>query len=214
MSEQNKVIDLNRKKRNRFYFAWIDDETGEITGFSHPEKRMKNGLGGGWMAMYQRAMEWLAEVKLPQEQYRILFHLMSHLDFDNYLRVTQSEIAKKLEMNQPNVARAFRGLLERDIIRAGPKVGNARTYRLNPRMGMKGHDVKGALIEFDKLKQFKADAAPVEPVVELPPELPVEPESENCPLCGEELAEKANRSNGKKFLGCTGYPKCKFTKNV
>ena len=33
-----------------------------------------------------------------------------------------------------------------------------------------------------------------------------------CPKCGKPLAER----NGKfgKFLGCTGFPNCKFTKSV
>ena len=38
-------------------------------------------------------------------------------------------------------------------------------------------------------------------------------ENENkCPLCGENLIQR----NGKYgiFIGCTNYPKCKFTKNV
>lgn len=38
-----------------------------------------------------------------------------------------------------------------------------------------------------------------------------------CPKCGSNLVERTARNGpgaGKKFLGCTGYPKCKFTKNA
>ena len=150
---QENVIQLS--KRSRKYIAWTDEETGEITGFSHPVMRSKSDLGKGWVAMYQQAMEWLAEQKLPQEQYRVLLHLMARLDFENYLRVTQKEIAEKLDMHQPSVAKAIKGLLEKDIIRNGPKVGNARTYRLNPRMAHKGSNIKSTIIAFEELKAQK-----------------------------------------------------------
>ena len=119
LHEEN-VIQLSKAKRK--YIAWADEETGEITGFSHPVIKSKSDLGKGWVAMYQQAMEWLAEQKLPQEQYRVLLHLMAKLDFENYLRVTQKEIAEKLDMHQPSVAKAIKGLLEKDIIRNGRKL--------------------------------------------------------------------------------------------
>lgn len=38
-----------------------------------------------------------------------------------------------------------------------------------------------------------------------------------CPKCGSKLVERAARngpSAGSKFLGCSSYPKCRFTKNI
>jgi hypothetical protein len=38
-----------------------------------------------------------------------------------------------------------------------------------------------------------------------------------CPKCGSNLVERTARNGpnaGKKFLGCEGYPKCKYTKNA
>ncbi len=35
-----------------------------------------------------------------------------------------------------------------------------------------------------------------------------------CPWCGKSLKERTNRINGSKFLGCTGYPDCKYNKNL
>lgn len=34
---------------------------------------------------------------------------------------------------------------------------------------------------------------------------------ENCPKCGKQLVERTSKS-GEKFIGCTGYPKCKYIK--
>jgi DNA topoisomerase-1 len=33
-----------------------------------------------------------------------------------------------------------------------------------------------------------------------------------CPECGEELVEKSGRYG--KFMGCKGYPRCKYTRPV
>ena len=32
-----------------------------------------------------------------------------------------------------------------------------------------------------------------------------------CPRCGGELLERRNRHNGDKFLGCSNFPRCRFT---
>ncbi|MEP6645983.1 MAG: topoisomerase DNA-binding C4 zinc finger domain-containing protein [Saprospiraceae bacterium] len=38
-----------------------------------------------------------------------------------------------------------------------------------------------------------------------------------CPRCGSILVERTARNGtnaGSKFLGCEGYPKCRFTKKI
>lgn len=34
-----------------------------------------------------------------------------------------------------------------------------------------------------------------------------------CPLCGRDLMERHRRSDGKTFIGCSGYPACRYTRN-
>ena len=34
-----------------------------------------------------------------------------------------------------------------------------------------------------------------------------------CPRCGSDLVERTVRETGTKFVGCSGYPKCRFTLN-
>lgn len=43
---------------------------------------------------------------------------------------------------------------------------------------------------------------------------PQAPSGDVCPSCGNTLVMKTNRSNGKRFLGCSRYPACRFTKDV
>lgn len=38
--------------------------------------------------------------------------------------------------------------------------------------------------------------------------------SDACPMCGKRLWVKANRRTGHKFLGCAGYPACRYTRAI
>lgn len=91
--------------------ANVDPDTGEIISLTMPYKPMKSNLGGGWMAMYQEALNWVADAKLSYEEYRVFLKLLGKLDFENYIRVTQTEIAKELGMKQPAVGRSKGELL-------------------------------------------------------------------------------------------------------
>ncbi len=37
---------------------------------------------------------------------------------------------------------------------------------------------------------------------------------ESCPACGGVLTERANRNDGSKFLGCSNFPSCRYTKSL
>jgi ssDNA-binding Zn-finger/Zn-ribbon topoisomerase 1 len=41
----------------------------------------------------------------------------------------------------------------------------------------------------------------------------IEPDTDlhKCPFCGGELVERTRKSDGGKFFGCKGYPKCRYT---
>lgn len=145
--QEAKVIPMPKERE----YTAIIDEDDQIKAFLVPKRQ--NNLGVNWVAFYQTALEWLAKQSIPQEQYRVMMFLMSQLDFENYLRITQISIAKELDMKQANVSRAIKGLLEKDIIITGPKVGTAKTYRLNPRMAYKGRNPKQTIIEYDAFKK-------------------------------------------------------------
>ncbi len=144
--------DLQKRK---MMYANVNPETGEIESLTIPHKPIKSNLGEGWVAMFQDALGWLADANLPNEQYRVAMKLISKLDYDNYLRVTQTDIANDLGMKQSNVAKAIKELLNIDFIRKGPKVGNANTYRLNPYYGHKGQAINKTKQEYKHLKRIK-----------------------------------------------------------
>lgn len=128
---KEKVIPLPKEK---YYYVTTDDD-GNIKGY-FPLK--KNNLGKDWVALYQNAISRIADMNLPNEQYRVFLKLLSKVDFDNYLRVSQSEIANELNMKRPNVTKAMKSLKDKGIIVEGPRAGLNKTYRLNPYIAHKG----------------------------------------------------------------------------
>lgn len=148
-----KVVELPKQVPWNTYFTLVEPETGEVKAYLPIAKQKRKIEGGGWIVMFQTALEWLAEKKLPQEQYRVLMYLMAKLDFSNYIRITQREIAEKLEMKQSSVSRAIKHLIEIDVLATGPRSGTAKTYRLNPRMAHKGRNQKQTIIDYENLRK-------------------------------------------------------------
>lgn len=125
-------------KRRRI--ASVDQDTGEVLeGVVVYCGVKQNPYSTGWVMNSQEALELLATDKdLKGETYRVLLLLLSRLDFDNWIQVTQTEISEKLEMKKPNVSKAISILEEKGIILRGPKVGRTYAFRLNPHYGWKG----------------------------------------------------------------------------
>lgn len=126
-----------RTSKNSVIMSKIDMETGEVEQYAVVPIRRKVLTGGFFMAI-QEGFLYLAQLNLTGEQLRVLLHIMGKLDFDNYICLTQKEVAEALNMKKQNVSRAFKILTEKGIIHEGPKVGRTKTYRLDPHFGYKG----------------------------------------------------------------------------
>jgi DNA-binding transcriptional ArsR family regulator len=125
-------------KRRRI--ASVDQDTGEVLDGVVVYCGVKqNPYSTGWVMNSQEALELLATDKdLTGENYRVLLLLLSRLDFENWIQITQSEIVEKLDMKKQNVSRAILLLEEKGILLRGPKVGRSYAFRLNPYYGWKG----------------------------------------------------------------------------
>ena len=64
--------------------------------------------------------------------------LMARLDFENYIQVSQADIAAEVDMKPSNVSKAVSKLLELGFIRRGPKVGRSYTPTSSPGLAWKG----------------------------------------------------------------------------
>lgn len=147
---KQKIVEL---PKTRECITIIDNETN--TPLAYVKKHRENVLGGKWVATFQSGMEWLSQQEsMTGEQWRVFAYLISRLDYDNYLRVPQVEVAEHLHMQKPHVSRAIKGLIDLDVILPGPMAGRYKTYRLNPRIAHRGaKNYRGTIIEYDELKR-------------------------------------------------------------
>ena len=147
---KEKIIPLPKEK----HYYVTTDEDGNIKGY-FPLK--ENNLGKDWVALYQNAISTIADMNIPHEQERVFLKLLSKVDFDNYLRISQTEIANELKMKQSNVARAMKGLKDRNIIVEGPRAGLNKTYRLNPYIAHKGKNRSNTIMDFTDMVSGKGN---------------------------------------------------------
>lgn len=124
---------------------------------------MKKKITETTVATFQDGMAWMAKQKsMTGEQWRVFAYLVSRLDFDNFLKIVQKDIADELKMNVKAVSRAMRGLRELDIVTVGPMAGHGKTYRLNPRIAHRGSkNYQQTIVEYDELKARRKKVEPV-----------------------------------------------------
>ena len=118
----------------------IDSETGEIIdGFvAYVVPKRKNGFGQGWLAMAQNGAEILAQSNLSGNDFKVLMKLLSVLDYENLIQVSQADVAGELNMHRQHVQRSIKRLIDLGIVLEGVRIGISRSYRLNPNFGWKG----------------------------------------------------------------------------
>ena len=115
----------------------IDSETGEIIdGFvAYVVPKRKNGFGQGWLAMAQNGAEILAQSNLSGNDFKVLMKLLSVLDYENLIQVSQADVARELNMHRQHVQRSIKRLIDLGIVLEGVRIGISRSYRLNPNFG-------------------------------------------------------------------------------
>ena len=149
---QDNILLLPKEKR---YIMVTDEETGKIKG-CYPLK--SKNLGTGWIAVYQNMTLTMAQWNLPNEQYRVFLALLSKVDFENYLTISQKELSEELKMKQQNISKAIKALREKKVIIEGPRAGLNKTYRFNPYIAHKGADRDNTIADFNSaLKNRNAD---------------------------------------------------------
>ena len=104
--------------------------------------RRKNGFSKGWYAMGTEPTGELIDLmitrKLQARDLMTLLAMLEALDLENFIRVSQTHLAERLQMKAPNVSRSIKALVTNGILLTGPKVGKSTTYRLSPEFGWKG----------------------------------------------------------------------------
>jgi len=114
----------------------IDRDTGEI--FHIPIFTKSTYQGGGFFMAQQEGFIHLAKLGLKGQEMQILMYVLGKLDFENWIRISQAEISKELDIARSHISAGIKKLVEQGILHKGPKVGTSWTYRLDPSFGVKG----------------------------------------------------------------------------
>lgn len=88
--------------------------------------------------MSQGPLVELAKADLGDEARRVFMLLCGKLDFENWIKVSQAELARELGMSRQNFGRGLARLVVEGVVLVGPKVGGHSTFRLDPGYGWKG----------------------------------------------------------------------------
>jgi predicted DNA-binding transcriptional regulator len=114
----------------------VDRDTGEI--FHIPIFTRSTYKGGGFFMAMQEGFIHLAKLGLKGQEMQILMYVFGKLDFENWIRISQTEISNELGIARPHISAAFKTFVDQGILHKGPKVGTSWTYRLDPTFGVKG----------------------------------------------------------------------------
>ena len=122
--------------------------------------------------MFQKSLELIASCEeLNGTDLKVFMFLLSQLDFENYIRVTQKRITEHTKIKQPNVSSALTKLTKLNIIEK-VTLDNLKAYRLNP-----SYAWKGKISEFQKdEKERKKRAASEAKIVQIKPKATTENE--------------------------------------
>ena len=112
-------------------------EDGKLMWVPH---RTRSQFGDSWFQMAQETLRMINAHRneLGLEGIVVFNALMTRLDFENFIEVSQRDIANELEMQPSNVSRAMKRLSALGFIRRGPKVGRSHTLQLHPSLAWKG----------------------------------------------------------------------------
>ncbi|MBD2786882.1 helix-turn-helix domain-containing protein, partial [Xenorhabdus sp. 3] len=100
-----------------------DEKTGEIQQYLLTPAKKKKVYTGDWVMMFQEGLTHVAKLNLKGETLRVYMILLAKLDYENWLRVRQQDIADELNIKKQAVSRAITELFEHGILVKGPKVG-------------------------------------------------------------------------------------------
>lgn len=135
----------------------IDTSTGEVMQDAYTAvlfRRKKNGFEKDtFFTMSQtKQLDIAKDATLTLTEYRVMSFVNAVLDYQNYILMCQTQAATELGMKQQQFAKGLKGLMDREYIIKGPKVGKSPTLRLNAEYGWKGD---GRTHQSELLKQRK-----------------------------------------------------------
>jgi DNA-binding MarR family transcriptional regulator len=92
-----------------------------------------------WLMLFHWGSEVIAKDKeIGLQAHRVFWYILGHVDYENRLLVTQADVSKALEMKQQHVSKAFKLLVEKEILVETTKIGTSKIFSINPYFAWKG----------------------------------------------------------------------------
>ena len=131
----------------------IDQDTGEVMQGCMVWIPHRPKLTERWFMAFQDTFAELAkDPELTLEPKNVLLFLFSQLDFENFIHISQQDVASNLGMQKSQVSRAMKLLTKKHIVLESQKTGKIKCYRLNADYGWKG---KVKNLEDHRRERFK-----------------------------------------------------------
>ena len=114
-----------------------------------------------WLLLWQDEAEKTGVSMLEQAidgalnltDYRVRDYLLCKVGIGNFVHFNQSEASRALQIDQANVSRSIKKLVDMGIVLEGPKAGKFRTYQVNPALAFSGGLGNGITARKDIIKQ-------------------------------------------------------------
>lgn len=113
-----------------------------------PDKipRSNSSISYRWCRMFQAHLNSIAsDPDMPKSAYKAFLGLLAIMDFDNEADITQTALAKHINVHRPEVTKALSYLERKEIITRLKKDNGRVVYQINERYALKG-DIRPARI--------------------------------------------------------------------
>jgi len=142
-----------------------DIETGELYSNLTVALRLPPALGDFTMSI-QAAQMHIAAMGRGAQAMRVYIALLGCIDFDNWLPLSQTELAERINMNRSGFAQGMRQLLDAGILLRETDTTGKRSrsikYRLSPEYAWKGkgkiHRQAIADLQRERMKRARISA--------------------------------------------------------
>lgn len=142
----------NSTKRSR-KLEIIDTSTGEI--FPSIMIKRHKWKGDSFLMIFQDAFAKIAKDRtITPEAKNLFYYLLSCLDFENFISLSQAKIAKELSMQRSHICRAMKLLVEKGLVMEGPKADRSHSYKINNQYAWKGNLAKLKVVRREEQKQL------------------------------------------------------------
>lgn len=138
------AVPIRKKSWESRDLITVDRDTGEVVPGHSVHLPVRIRIGDHLAVMQNAALAIAMDREITPTALRLLKYLEAILDYENAIRIVQSDICKALGLDKSNVSKAFKLLLSKGIIERIECPSLKPVYRLNANYGWRGKHGKWA----------------------------------------------------------------------